>query len=209
MPNQWYTLAAMQNAGLALDWVRNLLGFTWQQVYADAFTVVPGCEGLTFLPYLTGERTPHLDSSARGAWVGLGRHHERSYLMRAALEGVAFAIKQGLEAIVDTGTIPTELRLAGGGTVEPDWRQLLADVMQVPLCSVAVSAASARGAAMLAGMGSGAYESVQAMPQTPMQGNPVVPRSPNPNLVDAWERYQSLYPSLHQWQTSLHSAHDL
>ncbi len=209
MPNQWYTLAAMQNAGLALDWVRNLLGLTWQQAYAEAFTVAPGCEGLTFLPYLTGERTPHIDPNARGAWVGLGRHHGRSHLMRAALEGVAFAIKQGLEAIADTGTPSTELRLAGGGTLEPAWRQLLADVMQVSLYSVTVSAASARGAALLAGIGSGIYDDAQAIPQAPLCDSPVVPRSPNPNLTDAWERYQSLYPSLHQWQESLRPQRDV
>jgi len=209
MPNQWYTLAAMQNAGLALDWVRNLLGLTWQQAYAEAFTVAPGCEGLTFLPYLTGERIPHIDPNARGAWVGLGRHHGRSHLMRAALEGVAFAIKQGLEAIADTGTPSTELRLAGGGTLEPAWRQLLADVMQVSLYSVTVSAASARGAALLAGIGSGIYDDAQAIPQAPLCDSPVVPRSPNPNLTDAWERYQSLYPSLHQWQESLRPQRDV
>jgi xylulokinase len=152
LPHQWYTLAAMQNAGLALEWVRRLLGLSWQQVYAEAFTVAPGCEGLTFLPYFTGERTPHLDPNARGAWVGLGLHHTRSHLMRSALEGVAFSLKQGLEAIAATGMNADELRLAGGGTLEPEWRQLLADVLQLPLHSITVSAASARGAAILAGI---------------------------------------------------------
>ncbi|MBW4581479.1 MAG: xylulokinase [Tildeniella nuda ZEHNDER 1965/U140] len=200
LPDQWYTLAAMQNAGLALEWVRHLLDLSWQQVYADTFNVVPGCEGLTFLPYFTGERTPHLDPNARGAWVGLGLHHTRSHLMRSALEGVAFAIKQGLEAIAATGSNVTELRLAGGGTLEPVWRQLLADVLQVPLYGVTVSAASARGAAILAGMGSGIYADVQALPQVPIQPNPVMPRSPDANLMAAWERFQSLYPHLHEWR---------
>lgn len=200
LPHQWYTLAAMQNAGLSLEWVRHLLGLSWQQVYADAFTVAPGCEELTFLPYFTGERTPHLDSNARGAWVGLGLHHDRSHLMRSALEGVAFAIKQGLEAIVATGINVTVLRLAGGGTLELAWRQLLADVLQLPLYSVTVSAASARGAAILAGMGSGIYADVQALPQVPIHPKPVMPRSPDPNLTAAWERYQSLYPQLRSWR---------
>ena len=205
LPNQWYTLAAMQNAGLALDWVRNLLGLSWQQVYADAFTVAPGCEGLTFLPYLTGERTPHLDPNARGAWVGLGLHHTRSHLMRAALEGVAFAIKQGLEAIAATGINATELRLAGGGTLEPAWRQLLADVLQLPLYSVTISAASARGAALLAGIGIGVYANVQALPPVSIADDPVVATAIDPNLTAAWERYQSLYPSLKHWHDPRHS----
>ncbi|MBW4470929.1 MAG: xylulokinase [Stenomitos rutilans HA7619-LM2] len=199
LPNQWYTLAAMQNAGLALEWVRNLLGFNWQQVYAEAFTVASGCEGLTFLPYFTGERTPHLDPNVRGAWVGLGLNHTRSHLMRSALEGVAFAIKQGLETITATGMTVAELRLAGGGTLEPVWRQLLADVLQLPLRSVTVSAASARGAALLAGLGSGAYANVQALPSLLSNAHPVVPTS-NADLTDAWERYRSLYPRLQTWR---------
>ncbi|XGV99196.1 MAG: xylulokinase [Leptolyngbya sp. BL-A-14] len=208
LPNQWYSLAAIQNAGLALEWVRNLLGFSWQQVYAEAFTIVPGCEGLTFLPYLTGERTPHLDPNARGAWVGLGLHHTRSHLMRAALEGVAFAIKQGLEAIVATGVTVPELRLAGGGTLEPVWRQLLADVLQLPLRHVTVSAASARGAAILAGLGSGAYANPQAVLPLANHAPLVMPQSPNAALTDAWERYRSLYPHLHSWHEGLRLEQD-
>lgn len=198
-PDQWYTLAAMQNAGLALEWVRHLLGLSWQQVYADAFTIAPGCEGLTFLPYFTGERTPHLDPNACGAWVGLGLHHGRSHLMRSALEGVAFSLKQGLAAIGATGLNITELRLAGGGTLEPAWRQLLADVLQLPLYSVTVAAASARGAALLAGIGSGAYVDVP-IPLVPLHDKPVVPHAIDPNLTTAWEHYQSLYPHLHSWR---------
>ena len=162
LPNQWYSLAAMQNAGLALEWVRNMLGLSWEQVYREAFAIPPGCEGLTFLPYLTGERTPHLDPEARGAWVGLGLYHTRAHLMRAALEGVAFSLKQGLEALEATGVTVTQLRLAGGGTLEMAWQQLLADVLRVPLYTTTIAAASARGAALLAGMGIGVYEDAKA-----------------------------------------------
>jgi xylulokinase len=198
LPDQWYTLAAIQNAGLALEWVRGILGFSWPQVYAEAFTVE--AEDLTFLPYLTGDRTPHLDPSARGAWVGLGLHHKRSHLMRAALEGVAFSIKQGLEAMAVTQLQVTELRLAGGGTLEPAWRQLLADVLQVPLYSITVPAASARGAAILAGMGTGVYANASAAPSPAMPTSPTTPNSLTPALAAAWQRYQSLYPALHQWR---------
>ncbi|UBF29013.1 xylulokinase [Kovacikia minuta CCNUW1] len=200
IPEQWYTLAAIQNAGLALEWVRNILGMSWQQVYAEAFTIAPGCEGLTFLPYLTGERTPYLDPKPLGTWVGMGLHHTRSHLMRAALEGVAFSLKQGLEALTATGVRVTELRLAGGGTLEPNWRQLLADVLQVPLSSLTLSAASARGAAILAGMGIGTYATASAAPQLPINPIPTLPAPFNPELETAWERYQSLYPSLQQWK---------
>lgn len=196
LPEQWYTLAAIQNAGLALEWVRNMLGYSWQQVYAEAFSVPLGCEGLTFLPYLTGERTPHLDPDARGAWVGLGLHHTRAHLMRAALEGVAFALRQGLEAITATGGIVTELRLAGGGSLEMAWKQLLADVLRIPLYTLTVAAASARGAAILAGMGIGLYTHVDSA----MSSLVTTPRRFEPELEAAWMRYQSLYPQLHRWK---------
>jgi xylulokinase len=197
VPNGWYSLAAMQNAGLALEWVRGILGLSWQQVYTQAFSVPPGCEGLTFLPYLTGERTPHLDPHVRGAWVGLGLHHTQAHLMRSALEGVAFALRQGFEALEATGFTATQLRLAGGGTQEMSWKQLLTDVLRIPLYATAVTAASARGAALLAGIGIGAYadanETIE-LTATPTLAATV--RSVNSALEEAWMRYQSLYPRL-------------
>jgi xylulokinase len=197
VPNGWYSLAAMQNAGLALEWVRGILGLSWQQVYSKAFSVPPGCEGLTFLPYLTGERTPHLDPHIRGAWVGLGLHHTQAHLMRAALEGVAFALQQGFEALEATGLKTTQLRLAGGGTVEMLWQQLLTDVLRIPLYATTVTAASARGAALLAGIGVGVY--ADANDTGKLAGTPTLaatPQSVDRSLEEAWMRYQSLYPQL-------------
>ncbi|OKH52299.1 xylulokinase [Calothrix sp. HK-06] len=197
VPNGWYTLAAMQNAGLALEWVRGILGLSWQQVYSKAFSVPPGCEGLTFLPYLTGERTPHLDPNIRGAWVGLGLHHTQAHLMRAALEGVAFALRQGFEALEATGVKATQLRLAGGGTVEMLWQQLLTDVLKIPLYTTTVAAASARGAALLAGIGVGVY--IDANDTSKLAATPTLAATPQPVdqlLEEAWVRYQSLYPRL-------------
>lgn len=197
LPNQWYSLAAMQNAGLALEWVRGILGLSWQEVYTKAFSVPPGCEGLTFLPYLTGERTPHLDPHVRGAWVGLGLHHTQAHLMRAALEGVAFALRQGFEALEATGFKAAELRLAGGGTAEMPWKQLLTDVLRIPLYATTVAAASARGAALLAGIGIGIY--ADANDTSKLAAKPTLaatPQSVDPTLEEAWMRYQSLYPQL-------------
>ncbi|HKV31310.1 MAG TPA: xylulokinase, partial [Candidatus Dormibacteraeota bacterium] len=160
-PDRWYAMAAMQNAGIALEWVRATLGATWDEVYLEAFEAPPGAEGLVFLPYLTGERTPYFDPLARGAWVGLRLSHSRGHLLRAALEGVAFAVRQGLEALLATGVAATELRLAGGGTLDPRWRQLLADVLEQPLLATTTTAASALGAALLAGVGFGAWPDAQ------------------------------------------------
>ena len=100
--DNYYAMAAMQNAGIALEWVRKILGICWEQMYQESFSI-PSSEGVTFLPYLTGERTPHLDPNIRGVWHGLGLNHERRHLARAAFEGVAFALKDGLKALEDTG----------------------------------------------------------------------------------------------------------
>jgi xylulokinase len=201
LPGQWYRMAAIQNAGLALEWVRGILDLSWAEVYNAAHSMPLGCEGLTFLPYLTGERTPHLNPHARGAWVGLGLHHTRSHLMWAALEGVAFAIKQGMEAIASPDSPIATLRLAGGGTLKPAWRQLLATVLQVPLYSITVPAASARGAAILAGLGIGVYENEQTIPQVKIEDAPTLPGAVTSDLEDAWTRFQTLYPALRQWRS--------
>jgi xylulokinase len=201
LPQQWYALAAMQNAGLALEWVRQILGMTWTDLY-DATSLPPGCAGLIFLPYLTGDRTPHLDPQPLGAWVGLGLHHSRAHLARSALEGVAFSIRQGLDALVATGITVTELRLAGGGSLNSDWRQLLADVLQVPLHSTERVAASARGAALLAGLGTGLYADAASMVNpTSTLTNPdqiTQPRACHPDLQTAWEQFCALYSPLQQ-----------
>ncbi|HEY9620549.1 MAG TPA: xylulokinase [Crinalium sp.] len=196
LPDQWYTLAAIQNAGLALEWVRSMLGLTWAEVYAEAFQVPMGCDGLTFLPYLTGDRTPHLNPHARGAWVGLSLHHTRAHLMRSALEGVAFSLRQGLDIVWQT--MPSAdlqpIRLAGGGTQEKRWQQLIADILQVPLWPIEVPAASARGAAILAGLGTGLYSSAEAGPQVLGSSEGLV--TPNPShaeLERAWQTIDALY----------------
>ena len=112
--DNYYAMAAMQNAGIALEWVRKILSMSWDEMYAEAFKISAGCEGIIFLPYLTGERTPHLDPNVRGLWQGFGLNHERGHLARAAFEGVAFALKDGLKALEDTGIHAESLRLAGG-----------------------------------------------------------------------------------------------
>ena len=197
VPGGWYALAAIQNVGLALEWVRRVLGVSWPEVYAEASTVPPGSEGLSFLPYLTGERTPVLDPAARGAWIGLDLHHDRAHLLRAALEGVAFALRQGLEALTARGIALPELRLAGGGTVHAVWRQLLADILQRPLRVVPNPAASARGAALLGGIAAGVYEdAVATIASAPDTGSTIEPGELATSYDEAYERFGSLYPRL-------------
>jgi xylulokinase len=193
-PDRWYAMAAMQNAGIALEWVRTTLGASWEEVYAEAFAVPPGAEGLIFLPYLTGERTPYFDPLARGAWVGLRLSHSRGHLLRAALEGVAFAVRQGLEALLATGVAATELRLAGGGTFDARWRQLLADVLEQPLLATATTAASALGAALLAGVGFGAWPDAKRVASLAAPAALVATPGPAADVYeDSYLRYRQLY----------------
>jgi xylulokinase len=198
----WYSMAAVQNAGLALEWVRKVLGVSWGEVYDEAFAVPPGSGGVAFLPYLSGERTPRFDPGARGAWTGLGLDHTRGHLLRAALEGVAFALREGLEALEDAGISASELRLAGGGAAGESgdpWRQLLADVLGRPLRLLPdeISAvASARGAAFLAGLASGIYTSTEGtLPITPEPERSITPG--DTDYEAAYGRYKDLYPRLY------------
>lgn len=162
-PERWYGMGATLNAGLALEWVGRVLGVDWDTWYGEAFAVPPGADGVRFLPYLAGERTPHLDPDARGAWIGLGSGHRRGHLLRAALEGVAFALRDCLAALEAAGRGgDREVRLAGGGTRRTAWRQLLADVLGRPLAAVETPDASSRGAALLAGVAAGVYPDVRA-----------------------------------------------
>jgi xylulokinase len=205
VPGLWYSMAAVQNAGLALEWVRKTLGASWEEVYDEAFAVPVGSGGVSFLPYLSGERTPRFDPGARGAWTSLGLDHTRGHLLRAALEGVTFALREGLEALEDLGVSAPELRLAGGGASGASgrsgdlWRQLLADVLGRPLWLLPdriSSVASARGAAFLAGLASGVYSAAEDTLRLTAEPE----RSIRPGDADygaAYERYTEIYPRLH------------
>lgn len=145
----WYAMGATLNGGSALAWARQILGATWQQLYAAA-AIEPSLDDPYFLPHLHGERTPYLEPRLRGAWTDLEPRHQREHLLRAALEGVAFAIRDILDVTLPAGRVASHLGLAGGGTADPLWRQMLADVLEYPLSAVDVAAASALGAAILA-----------------------------------------------------------
>lgn len=193
-PDRWYAMAAMQNAGIALEWVRATLGVEWDELYAEAFAIPPGSDGLIFLPYLTGERTPYFDPNVKGAWVGLQLEHGRGHMLRAALEGVAFAVRQGLEALLATGVPANQLRLAGGGSFDPRWRQLLADVLEEPLYATPTTAVSALGAALLAGVGFGAWPDAQrvaALAAPPVQA--AAPSAASELYAEPYQRYRELY----------------
>jgi xylulokinase len=150
----WYAMGAILNGGLTLEWVRRVLGTTWQQLYEAAATE-PRADDPFFLPHLHGERTPYLDPSLRAAWTDLAPHHGQRELLRAALEGVAFAIRDALDQVLSPEDGVSHLRLAGGGSTHPAWRQMLADTLGYGLAAVDVPAASGRGAALLGARAAG------------------------------------------------------
>ena len=152
-PDGWYHMGAIISAGISLNWVREIMNASWEELYASVAR--PGqAHDPIFVPHLSGERTPYSDPALRGSWTSLSLADDRTSLLRSALEGTAFAIRDALDALLGEHR-PAHLRLAGGGTLAAGWRQLLADVLGLPLYAVDVPAASGRGAALLGAIAAG------------------------------------------------------
>jgi xylulokinase len=151
----WHAMSVTQGAGLSLQWFRNNLapGTGYDSLTAEAATASAGSQGLFWLPYLMGERTPHLDASARGGWIGLTARHTRADLIRSLMEGVAYSQKDGLEIIEQMGVPVHSIRLSGGGARSPFWRQMFADVLGKRVSVLESQEGSAYGAALLALVG--------------------------------------------------------
>ena len=175
-PRQWYAMAATLSAGLALEWVRAAFGVSWPALYDEAFSSPVGARGVVFLPYVAGERTPYLDARLSASWSGLRQEHGRPDLLRAALEGAAFAVRDAWDALSAAGHAASTLVLAGGGTLDPRWRQLLADVLRRPLARTPYGAGSARGAALSAAVVAGWFDDLPTAIAT--AGSPAVVTSP-------------------------------
>jgi xylulokinase len=185
----WYHMAAVQNAGLALDWVCRALAASWDELYASAGAVAPGAGGVVFLPFLTRERPHQRAPHSHGAFLGLRSDHQRMHLLQAALEGVALGIRVALEALPGARAT-TSLRLAGGGSVHPAWRQLLADVLGRELVAVETADASARGAALLGGLAGGPWATAQdTAPLAPSLRVVAAPGSRQAAYDEAYARY--------------------
>jgi xylulokinase len=176
----WYQMGALLAAGLALRWLRDqCFGLTgadaYTQMTAWAAETPPGAEGLIFLPYLVGERTPHMDPQARALFLGLTLQHERGVLVRAVLEGVTLAAYDAYMVLAELGAAPERIVLAGGGARSPLWRQMVADVFGAPVLPLAVDEQSALGAALLAGAGLGWFDLADTARRWAVCGAPVEP----------------------------------
>jgi len=196
---RWHAMTVMLSAGGALRWLRDTIydkGASYDEIMKDAESIPAGSEDLTFLPYLAGERSPHNDPAARGAFVGLALHHTRAHLARAAVEGITFGLLDGLDALRRvTGVQPSEVRVTGGGARSAIWRQLIADVFGMPVLTLVCEEGPAFGAALLAGVREGMWPSVEsacdAVVRTHTRTEPT-----GANLSEAYGRFRALYPML-------------
>ncbi len=200
VPNTWHFMGVMLSAAGSLQWHKDNLApqLDFDRLLGEAADVPAGSEGLFFLPYLSGERTPHPDPLARAAFIGLTGRHSRGHLTRAVLEGVAFGLKDSF-TLIDQAGLPDrfEVRISGGGAKSAVWQQIIADALAAPLVSVNTTEGGAFGAAILASIAAGLFDDARsacaAMIQT---GAQVEPGQDQAVYAERYSVYQSLYPTL-------------
>lgn len=200
VPGKWHFMGVMLSAAGSYRWFRDTLapGEDFGELAEKAGAVPAGSEGLYFLPYLTGERTPYPDPLAKGAFVGLTVRHTRDHMTRAVLEGVAFGLKDSFELMKQAGLAPIkQVRISGGGSKSPAWRQIIADVLDVELVQINTTEGTAFGAALLAAVGAGAFGSVrEACEATIRVTGSTKPSGDAAAYADAYVGYHALYPAL-------------
>jgi xylulokinase len=200
VPGRWHMMGVMLSAAGSLRWLRDAVAPDRDfEVLVEAAAEVPaGSEGLLFLPYLSGERTPHPDPNARGAFVGLTIGHDLRHMTRAVLEGVAFGLADGLELMRESGVPkPTSIRASGGGIRSSLWRQILSDVLDTEIATVSTDEGAAYGAALLASVGAGWFGTVEMATDSLVKVEPAAVPSDDVGMYQrAHSRYQELYPAL-------------
>ncbi len=217
VPGKYHLMAVTLSAGGSFQWWRNILRqvggmaglsggeLNYDQMTAAAASAMPGAEGLVFLPYLTGERTPHLDPFARGAFVGLTARHSLAHLCRAVMEGVVYSMRDGLEIMRDLGLSIGQVRATGGGGRSPLWRQMQADIYNAEVVTLKAEEGPAYGAALLAGVGAGLFSDVD----TAVASSVAVTGSTQPDPANqvAYEKtyaiHRALYPALKESMQAL------
>ncbi len=208
--NKWCVFGCVLSAGGSFQWFRNHLGLEeqarakergvdpYELLTEEAALAPPGCEGLFFLPYLTGERCPHADPDARGGWIGLTARHNRPAIVRSLLEGITFGMNDILRIMLDMGITVRTVRLSGGGARSALWRQLQADVYNKSVATINSDEGSAYGVAILAGVGTGVWKNVPQACKAIIRETQKL--RPQPKLARLYQRhheqYQRLYPAL-------------
>jgi len=201
LPDHWHLMGVMLSAAGSLTWHRDTVasGMSFDELVHEAEEIRAGSDGLFFLPYLTGERTPYPDPYARAGWIGLTIRHSRPHMTRAVLEGVAYGLKDSFELMRAAGLGDIrQVRISGGGAKSNLWRQILASVLGVELVTINTTEGAAYGAALLAGVGAGIWPDVlKACQETVV----ITGRdTPDPGQVEVYSKgyqiYRSLYPAL-------------
>jgi xylulokinase len=200
VPGGWHAMGVMLSAAGSLRWLRDVAapGAPFGELVDQAAGWEPGAEGLTFLPYLAGERTPHADPDARGSFTGLSLRHDRGALTRAVLEGVAYGLRDSLDLVAALGGTPERGRVSGGGARSELWLRIIASVLELPLERPVVEEGAAYGAALLGGVAGGVWADAEAAVAACVRVRGDV--EPEPAWVAAYaegrERFRALYPAL-------------
>jgi|SRR5579884_249405 len=199
-PGAWHVMGVMLSAAGSLRWLRHAVGggASYEELVGEAARWPAGAEGLLFLPYLAGERTPHADPDARGAFAGLNLRHDRSALVRAVLEGVAFGLRDSLDLVAELGGEPRVGRVSGGGARSELWLQIVASALELPLERLAVDEGAAFGAALLGGVVAGVWPDVGAAVEATVRTRGQVDPMPewSARYREQRERFRALYPAL-------------
>jgi xylulokinase len=200
VPDTWHAMGVMLSAAGSLAWLRHALDAPYGALDEQAASWEPGVEGLLFQPYLAGERTPHADPDARGAFVGLQLRHDRGALARAVLEGVAYGLRDSLELLRELGVEAEVGRVSGGGARSRLWLEIVASVLGIPLERTAVEEGAAYGAALLAGVRAGVYaDAHDAVARAVRVTERIEPRAEWRDAYESgYERYRRLYPALRE-----------
>jgi len=208
VPGQWHAMGVMLSAGGSLRWFRDelcteekskaaKLGIDpYEIITAEAAAVPAGAEGLLFLPYLAGERTPYADPNARGVFLGLGLHHTKAHLVRAIMEGVGYGLRDSLD-ILKTMALPIrQIRNTGGGSRSSLWRQMQSDIFGAPLVTMTIDEGAAFGAALLGGVAGGVWKDVAAACSDTVQIKECT--QPDETNADTYAKYHCVYSDLYQ-----------
>jgi xylulokinase len=199
VPGTWHAMGVMLSAAGSLQWLRTALGRApYDELLGEAAGWPPATEGLLFQPYLSGERTPHPDPDARGAFVGLTLRHDRGALVRAVLEGVAFGLRDSLELVREVGAETTVGRVSGGGARSELWLRIVASVLGLPLERMRAEEGAAFGAALLGGVAAGVWRDVDEAAASTVRVREVIEPDPSwiPRYRELQQRFRELYPAV-------------
>lgn len=196
VPGKWHAMGVTQAAGLSLKWFRDNFAkeLSYSEIDDEVKNVPIGTEKLWYLPYLMGERTPHLDPDARGVFFGISAMHKKAHFLRAVMEGVTYSLRDCLEIFMENNIAVDDMTAVGGGAKSEVWREMLASVFEAPIKTLRSSESAALGAAILAGVAAGVYDDVEsACDKIIGYSAPVKARN-----TDEYKKYYDVYRGLYQ-----------